>query len=243
MKPADIAKLIDPAMAELKRELAMVIAEYATRAVVAEVRTATLDGVRARLTGGGMAPEPEQEVADEKPVKKRRRKAARAKAAPAVPTAPKRSAARNEPVAKRAAPATSKGPVCSKCHKGGHNARTCGKAPAAVAADDSDDEGEDAAPPLPTPTARAVVPLDDDAREERRLALREAVADREARREQLRLERDKRSASYVRRPGRPRKGEVRPLVDPDAPVDDGDGKRGVTDEVLEQVPVLKSYAL
>jgi hypothetical protein len=73
MKPADIAKLIDPALAELKRELAMVIAEYAN-AIVAEVRTATLDGVRARLTGGGMAPEPEQEVAAEKPVKKRRRR-------------------------------------------------------------------------------------------------------------------------------------------------------------------------
>jgi hypothetical protein len=52
MKPADIAKLIDPVLAELKRELAMVIAEYAN-AIVAEVRTATLDGVRARLTGGG----------------------------------------------------------------------------------------------------------------------------------------------------------------------------------------------
>jgi hypothetical protein len=87
------------------------------------------------------------------------------------------------------------------------------------------------------------VPLDDDAREERRLALREAVADREARREQLRLERDKRSASYVRRQVGRAKARCAPLVDPDAPVDENDGKRAVTDEVLEQVPVLKSYAL
>jgi hypothetical protein len=191
-----------------------------------------LETARAHLSGGGIV------LAEAQPDTRRRSKRV-AKAAPVATTAQKRSKPGNGTPTKRAAPA--KGPSCSRCGKAGHNARTCGKASAKPASDD--EEEADDAPPQPMPIARAVVPLDDDAREERRLALREAVADREARREQLRLERDKRSASYVRRPGRPRKGEVRPLVDPDAPVDEGDGKRGVTDEVLEQVPVLKSYAL
>jgi hypothetical protein len=52
MKPADIAKLIEPSLADLKRDVALLIAEHAN-AIVAEVRTAAIDGVRARLTGGG----------------------------------------------------------------------------------------------------------------------------------------------------------------------------------------------
>jgi hypothetical protein len=193
-----------------------------------------LETARAHLSGGGIV------LAEAQPDTRRRSKRV-AKAAPVATTAQKRSKPGNGTPTKRAAPAMPKGPVCSKCHKAGHNARTCGKASAKPASDD-DEEGEDAAPPQPAPPARAVVPLDDEAREERRLALREAVADREARREQLRRERDKRSASYVRRHGRPRKGEERVVIDPDS-ADDDDEPRAVTDDVLQQIPVLKTYVL
>jgi hypothetical protein len=127
---------------------------------------------------------------------------------------------------------------CRNCREPGHRADKCPNA----SADEDEEEGRDVSPPSPPPPARPIEPLDDAAREERRLALREAVADREARREQLRRERDKRSASYVRRHGRPRKGEERVVIDPDA-VEDDDEPRGVTDDVLQQVPVLKTYVL
>jgi hypothetical protein len=138
------------------------------------------------------------------------------KAAPAVSSARKASSRRIEVRAPKAAPA--KGPSCGKCGRSGHNARTCGKASAKPASDD-EEEGDAPAPPR----------LD---REDRALAIREAMAERG------------RLAAAPPRRGRPRKGEERPVVDPDAAVDLVDDEpRTNTDEIRLALPGLKSFEL